>query len=116
MRLPSKFRRMSEEEALLSLEEYADWEVALAKEEERIRPNRLGLVQIQFDGLDEYSVYLHPNIVREFDDPEEVVRFLRPIVRDEMLLERGFALACNYRLANIDVEEGVAYPVTDRLT
>lgn len=102
---------LSDEEIFIAPEDYLDWEVAASKVEDDIRPQERGIIQIQVDAIDAYSVFLYPDTIREFDDPDALCKFLLPIVRDEQLLNLGFALASNYRLANIDLNERVAYRV-----
>lgn len=80
----------------------------LAVIEAKLRPNRPNIVQLQMDDLDRYWVFIYPEQMYEFSDPDVMKRFLVRTIKDEELAERGMTLMANYRLVDIDLDEKVA--------
>jgi len=76
-----------------------------------IRPQEEGVLQLQMDDMDLYMVFSYPDSYVEFDNPVKLEYFLRKQVKDEALLQQGLSLMSNFKLANIDLNQGVAYSV-----
>ena len=94
--------------------------------EQKIRPRQDGILQIEMQETDLYVLYQYPDTVLEYESIDdfrsEVTRRVREVLRKKSLeqdlefevndlVDRGIALMCNFKTANIFLEEKLAMKV-----
>lgn len=98
--------------------------------EQMIRPKEEGIIQLEMEDMEFYSLYIYPDHIEEFEDPESLERSVTRKVKDhflddennrrsaadiffevDSLVRIGLSLMANYRIANIDLNERRAYKV-----
>ena len=98
--------------------------------EQMIRPKEEGIIQLEMEDMEFYSLYINPDHIEEFEDPESLERSVTRKVKDhflddennrrsaadiffevDSLVRIGLSLMANYRIANIDLNERRAYKV-----
>jgi hypothetical protein len=101
----------------------------IAAPEDKIRPTEADIVQVQRVDDYEYYLYMFPDRFEEFDSYDPLRNSVLRIIKDhvlnndgpnaamalrydvEALADRGLSLMANFRIANIDLNDRVAYKV-----
>ena len=97
--------------------------------EDKVRPTEPDVVQVRRVDDFEYYLYMFPDHVEEFESYDPLRASVLRIIKDHMLdndgpksagaihydaealADRGLSLMANFRIANIDLKDRVAYKV-----
>jgi hypothetical protein len=91
---------------IFSPDDFQDLDMRIAEMERDIRPNKPGIIQLQMDDLDSYTVYIYPDIVQDFYHPDHVRAFLIRHTHNEGWTDKLLSMAASFKLANLDVDTG----------
>ena len=78
-----------------------------------LRPKNPNIIQVQSEGLDQYSVWRHPNIMEEFEHYAIAHQYLMRTINDEILTDRLISMAISFGLANLELDSGRIYRVEE---
>jgi hypothetical protein len=95
-----------DDQIIFAPEDFLDLDEQFAEAEKRIRPDRHGIIQLQMDDLDSYHVFIYPDTVRDFMNPDAVEAYLMSIVKNEEQVRNLMTVASNYHLANLSLHDG----------
>lgn len=102
---------------------------AISSPEDKVRPTEPNIIQVQRVDEYEYYLYMYPDHVEEFESYDPLRISVLRIIKDHMLdndgpkparaihydaealADRGLSLMANFRIANIDLNDRVAYKV-----
>jgi hypothetical protein len=97
--------------------------------EQKVRPTEHGVIQLQMRDLYNYEMYWAPNEMEEFEDINLFTHRLKMMIKKwlveehqitriadlnyeaDTLCERGLSLMTNYKIANVDLHQKIAYEV-----
>lgn len=94
--------------------------------EQKIRPRESGILQVEMQDTDLYVLYEYPDTVLEYESIDdfraEVTKRVKSALRKQVLeqdldfevgslVDRGIALMCNFKTANINLAEKLAMKV-----
>lgn len=94
--------------------------------EQKIRPKASGVIQLEMQETDLYVIYVYPDTVLEYESIDDFRREVTERVKSALkkqtleqdlnfevdsLVDRGVALMCNFKTANIYPDEKLAMKV-----